>query len=40
MFYSLGVLRYGVCLCEGCDGCCVSVCIVARGAVGARAWEV
>ena len=21
--YSLGVLKYGVCLCKGCDGCCV-----------------
>ena len=27
---------------RGCDGCCVvfSVCIVRRGAVGARVWEV
>ena len=24
----------------GCDGCCVFVCIVTRGAVGARVWEV
>ena len=23
MFFSLGVLKYGVCLCQGCDGCCV-----------------
>ena len=23
-----------------CDGCCVFVCIVMRGAVGARVWEV
>ena len=22
-----------MCLCKGCDGCCVSVCIVRRGAV-------
>ena len=22
-FFSLGVLRYVVCLCKGCDGCCV-----------------
>ena len=22
-FYSLGVLKYVVCLCRGCDGCCV-----------------
>ena len=21
--FSLGVLKYGVCLCKGCDGCCV-----------------
>ena len=21
--FSLGVLNYGVCLCSGCDGCCV-----------------
>ena len=26
--------------CKGCDGCCVFVCIVTRGAVGARVWEV
>ena len=25
---------------RGCDGCCLSVCIVRRGAVGARVWEV
>ena len=29
-----------MCLCRGCDGCCVSVCIVRRGAVGARVWGV
>ena len=23
MFFSLGVLKYVVCLCRGCDGCCV-----------------
>ena len=23
VFFSLGVLKYGVCLCRGCDGCCV-----------------
>ena len=23
VFLSLGVLKYGVCLCKGCDGCCV-----------------
>ena len=22
-FLSLGVLKYGVCLCKACDGCCV-----------------
>ena len=26
-------------MCKGCDGCCVFVCIVRRGAVGARVWE-
>ena len=34
--FSLGVLKYMVCLCKGCDGCCVFCCIVTRGAVGAR----
>ena len=33
------MLKYVVCLCNGCDGCCVFVCIVTRGAVGARVWE-
>ena len=37
---SRGVLKYVVCLCKGCDGCCVFVCIVRRGAVGARVWGV
>ena len=23
VFFSLGVLNYVVCLCKGCDGCCV-----------------
>ena len=23
VFFSLGVLKYVVCLCNGCDGCCV-----------------
>ena len=23
VFFSLAVLKYGVCLCKGCDGCCV-----------------
>ena len=27
-----------MCLCRGCDGCCV--CIVRRRAVGACVWEV
>ena len=35
---SLGLLKYVVCSCKGCDVCCV--CIVTRGAVGARVWEV
>ena len=39
-FLSLGVLMYVVCLCKRCDGCFFSVCIVTRGAVGARVWEV
>ena len=39
-FLSLGVVKYVECLCRGCDGCCVSVCIVRRGAVGARVWGV
>ena len=30
--FSLVVLKYVVCLCKGCDGCCVFVCIVMRGA--------
>ena len=37
VFFSLGVLKYVVCL---CNGCWVFVCIVRRGAVGARVWEV
>ena len=40
-FFALGVLKYVfVCLCRGCDGCCVFCCIVRRGAVGARVWGV
>ena len=35
---SVGVLKYVVCWCKECDGCCV--CIVTHGAVGARVWEV
>ena len=38
--FSLGVLKYVVCVCKGCDGCCIFVCIVTRGAVGACVWEV
>ena len=38
LFFSLGVLKYVVCLCSGCDG--FSVCIVRHGAVGACVWEV
>ena len=36
------VLKYVVCLCKGCDVMDVvfSICIVKRGAVGARVWEV
>ena len=40
MIFILGVLKHVVCLCKGCDGCCVSVCIVMRGSVGASVWEV
>ena len=35
VLFSLGVLKYVVCLCSGC-----TVCIVRRGAVGARVWQV
>ena len=28
------MLKYVVCLCKGCDRCCIFVCIVTRGAVG------
>ena len=35
VFFSLGVLKYVVCLCRGCD-VVFSVCIVRRGAVGVR----
>ena len=34
------MLKYVVCLCIGCDGFVFSVCIVRRGAVGARVWGV
>ena len=33
-------MLYVVCLCNGCDGCCVICCIITRRAVGARVWEV
>ena len=38
-FMSLGVLKYVVCLCKGCD-VVFSVCSVTRGTVGTRVWEV
>ena len=34
------MLKCVVCLSKGCDGCCVFVCIVTRGAGGVRVWEV
>ena len=36
--FSLGVLMYVVCLCKGCDSCCV-FCLYC-GAVGVRVWGV
>ena len=39
-FFLVGLLKYVVCLCSGCDRCCVFVCIVRCGAVGARVWEM
>ena len=38
IFFSLGVLKYVVCLCKGCNGCCV-FCLYCE-AVGDRVWEV
>ena len=38
--FSLGVLKYTVCLCKGCDRCWVSVCIVRCGAVVVCVWEM
>ena len=38
VFFSLGVLKYVVCLCKGCDGC--FACIVTCGTVGVCVWEV
>ena len=37
--FRLGVLKYVVCLCDGCN-VAFSVCIVMRGAAVARLWEV
>ena len=34
------MLKYVVCLCMGCDGCCVFYRILKRGAVCARILEV
>ena len=38
VLWSVGM--FVVCFCKGCDGSCVFVCIVTRGAVSARVWEV
>ena len=40
VFFSLGVLKYVVCLCRGCDGCCVFFLCCDGVAVGARVWGV
>ena len=32
-------LKYVVCLCKECDGCCVFCLYVTRGSVGARVWS-
>ena len=41
MFFSLGVLKYVVYVCvRGVMDVVFFVCIVTRGAVGARVWEV
>ena len=37
--FSIGVLKYVVCLCKGCDGCSVFVCILTRGAVCVHVWK-
>ena len=34
------VLKYVLCLCKECDGCCVFYCLGRRGAVSLRVWEV
>ena len=39
MFFSLGVLKYVLCVGDVMD-VVFSVCIVRRGAVGARVWGV
>ena len=38
--FSLRVLKYVVCLYKGVMDVVFSVCIVTRGAVGSRVWEV
>ena len=38
--FCLGVLKYVVCMCKGVMDVVFSVCMVTRGAVGARVWEV
>ena len=38
--FSLGVLKYVICLCKGVMDVVFYVCIVTRGAVGASVWEV
>ena len=40
LFFSLGVLKYVVVCVRGVMDVVFSVCIVTRGAVGARVWEV
>ena len=41
IIFSLGVVKYGVCLSRGCDGhVVVFVGIVRLGAAGDRVWEV
>ena len=38
--WSVEVCCVCVCVCIGCDRCLFSVCIVRRGAGGARVWEM
>ena len=40
VFFSIGVLKYVVCLCRDVMDVVFTVCIVRRGAVGARVWGV